>query len=44
MAIVAIHQLPKTLDPLWLRILGKGRVQKQAIDDLQLLSTEDSQL
>jgi hypothetical protein len=43
MAIVAIHQLPQTIDTLWLRILGKGRVQKQAIDDLQLLSTEEPQ-
>ncbi len=33
-AIVAIHQLPRTEETLWLRILGKGRVQKQAIDEL----------
>ncbi len=36
-AIVAIHQLPRTEETLWLRILGKGRVQQQAIDELQAL-------
>lgn len=30
--IVVIHQLPKTRETLWLRILGKGRVQNAAID------------
>ncbi|MEO1764945.1 MAG: DUF4351 domain-containing protein, partial [Cyanobacteria bacterium J06629_18] len=37
-AIVAIHQLPKTIETLWLRLLGKGRVQEQAIEELQQLS------
>ncbi len=36
-AIVAIHQLPPTEETLWLRILGKGRVQQQAIDELEAL-------
>ncbi|MEM6753233.1 MAG: hypothetical protein AAF630_09715 [Cyanobacteria bacterium P01_C01_bin.38] len=36
-AIVAIHQLPKTRETLWLRILGKGRVQNTAIDELEAL-------
>ncbi|GAA6615648.1 DUF4351 domain-containing protein [Scytonema sp. NUACC26] len=36
-AIVAIHQLPKTPDTLWLRILGRGKVQSQAIDELESL-------
>jgi hypothetical protein len=36
-AIVAIHQLPRTQETLWLRILGKGRVQQQAIDELEAL-------
>ncbi len=36
-AIVAIHQLPSTSDTLWLRILGKGTVQKQAIEELTAL-------
>lgn len=36
-AIVAIHQLPKTIETLWLRLLGRGRVQEQAIEELQQL-------
>lgn len=37
-AIVAIHQLPKTSETLWLRLLGRGRVQEQAMLELQQLS------
>jgi hypothetical protein len=33
-AIIAIHQLPKTIDTLWLRLLGKGHVQSEAIAEL----------
>ncbi|MBE9207548.1 hypothetical protein IQ244_13645 [Nostoc sp. LEGE 06077] len=40
-AIVAIHQLPRIEETLWLRILGKGRVQQQAIDELEALSPEN---
>ncbi|MEH2331337.1 DUF4351 domain-containing protein [Nostoc sp.] len=36
-AIVAIHQLPQTPETLWLRILGRGNVQSQAIIELQTL-------
>ncbi|MEH2234930.1 hypothetical protein [Nostoc sp.] len=36
-AIVVIHQLARTEETLWLRILGKGRVQQQAIDELEAL-------
>jgi predicted transposase/invertase (TIGR01784 family) len=36
-AIIAIHQLPVTLDTLWLRLLGRGAVQKRAIDELLAL-------
>jgi hypothetical protein len=36
-AIVAIHQLPPTLETLWLRLLGRGNVQSQAIIELQAL-------
>ncbi len=36
-AIVAIHQLPRTPETLWLRILGRGRVQQQAIRELETL-------
>ncbi|MBD2594449.1 DUF4351 domain-containing protein [Nostoc spongiaeforme FACHB-130] len=38
-AIVAIHQLPSTPETLWLRILGRGKVQQQAIDELVTLPT-----
>jgi len=36
-AIVAIHQLPTIPETLWLRIIGRGNVQKQAIDELEAL-------
>ena len=36
-AIVAIHQLPQTPETLWLRLLGRGSVQLQAIIELQAL-------
>jgi predicted transposase/invertase (TIGR01784 family) len=34
---VAIHQLPQTPETLWLRLLGRGSVQSQAIIELQAL-------
>lgn len=40
-AIVAIHQLPRTEETLWLRILGKGRVQQQATEELQALPQDN---
>jgi hypothetical protein len=39
-AIIVIHQLPRTPETLWLRILGKGNVQKQAIDELAALPVD----
>ncbi|MCC5619652.1 DUF4351 domain-containing protein [Nostoc sp. CHAB 5836] len=36
-AIVAIHQLPQIPETLWLRILGRGSVQSQAIMELSAL-------
>jgi hypothetical protein len=39
-AIVVIHQLPRTPETLWVRILGKGSVQKQAIDELEALPVD----
>ena len=39
--IVAIHQLPNTQATLWLRVLGKGRVQREAISELRDLSDEN---
>jgi Domain of unknown function (DUF4351) len=35
--IVVIHQLPATLDTLWLRVLGKHKVQQRAIEEINLL-------
>ncbi len=40
-AIVVIHQLPKTSETLWLRLLGRGTVQKQAIDELEALPQDN---
>jgi hypothetical protein len=40
-AIVVIHRLPRSLDTLWLRVLGRGRVQQQAIDDLAQLPPDN---
>ena len=40
-AIVAIDKLPATLDTLWLRILGRDKVQQQAIAELLALPRSD---
>ena len=40
-AIVVIHQLPRTSETLWLRLLGRGRVQQQAILELEALPKTD---
>lgn len=40
--IVVLHQLPTTLDTLWLRLMGRGAVQAQAIAELMALSTSDA--
>ncbi|MEH2440695.1 hypothetical protein [Nostoc sp.] len=40
-AIVVIHQLPRTTETLWLRILGKGKVQQQAINELEALPEDE---
>lgn len=40
-AIVAIHQLPKTSETLWLRLLGRDRIQQQAIEEVLALSVDD---
>ena len=39
--IVVIHQLPRNLDILWLRVLGRGKVQAQAIDELEQLTPDN---
>jgi hypothetical protein len=38
---VVIHQLPKTADTLWLRVLGRGRVQKDAIAEMLALPLQN---
>jgi hypothetical protein len=35
--LVAIHQLPKVAETMWLRVLGKGKVQQEAIAELTAL-------
>jgi hypothetical protein len=35
--LVAIHQLPVNRNTLWLRILGRGKVQEKAIKEVQTL-------
>ncbi len=41
MGAIVIHQLPKTPENLWPRLLGKGRVQAQAIQELETLPEEN---
>jgi predicted transposase/invertase (TIGR01784 family) len=36
-AVVVVHQLPVTHVTLWLRLLGRGKVQKQAVAELMAL-------
>ena len=36
-AIIVIHQLPVTRETLWLRLLGRGRVQAKAIAEFAAL-------
>jgi hypothetical protein len=40
-AIIAINQLPNTEDTLLLRLLGKGKTQKQAINQVIAFDTSD---
>lgn len=39
--IVAIHKLPRTQETLWLRVLGRGKFQQQAIAELQALPEDN---
>jgi hypothetical protein len=39
--LIAAHQLAPTKDTLWLRILGKGKIQKRAIDEVLALPIDD---
>ncbi|WP_373544603.1 DUF4351 domain-containing protein [Chamaesiphon sp.] len=38
--IIVIHQLPQTPATLWVRLLGKGRVQARAIQEVAALPVE----
>ncbi|MBD2255139.1 hypothetical protein [Nostoc parmelioides] len=40
-AIVAINQLPVTPETLWFRLLGRGKVQRLAVEELVALPAED---
>ncbi len=40
-ALVAVHQLKPTRDTLWLRVLGRGKIQKKAIDEVLALPKDD---
>ncbi len=41
-AIVVIHQLAVERETLWLRMLGKGKVQEKAIDEIKALPKNHS--
>ncbi len=41
MGLVVIHQLPPIPETLWLRVLGRGRVQEKAIAELAALPVDD---
>lgn len=36
---VSVNKLPKTLETMWLRLFGRGKVQGQAIDEVLALSS-----
>lgn len=40
--VISIDKLPRTPETLWLRILGKGLIQQQAIAEVIALPAEDS--
>ncbi|MCC3408291.1 MAG: flagellar assembly protein H [Microcoleus sp. PH2017_10_PVI_O_A] len=39
--LIAIHQLPRGPQTMWLRMLGRGRVQEQAIAELSALPVDN---
>ena len=39
--VIVVHQLPKTSETLWLRLLGKGKVQQEAVREVIALPEED---
>ena len=36
--LIVIHQLPTTPETLFLRVLGRGKIQRQAVEELEALS------
>lgn len=40
-AIIATNQLPKTEETLWLRVLGRGKTQQQAVEELLALPDDN---
>ncbi|PNW30724.1 UNVERIFIED_CONTAM: hypothetical protein BEN50_02935 [Euhalothece sp. KZN 001] len=40
--VIVVHQLPKTPETLWLRLLGKGSVQQQAVAEVIALPEGDT--
>jgi hypothetical protein len=42
-AIVVLNQLPSTPETLWLRLLGKGTTQRQAVEEVLALPKDDPQ-
>jgi len=40
--VIAVHQLPDNPETLWLRILGRGKVQEKAIKELKSLPLEST--
>lgn len=39
--MIVVHQLPTNSETLWLRLLGKGQVQQQAVEEVIALPEED---
>jgi flagellar biosynthesis/type III secretory pathway protein FliH len=39
--IIVIHQLPSTPETLFLRVLGRGKVQRQAVEELEALANNN---
>jgi hypothetical protein len=38
--VIVVHQLPKTPETVWFRVLGRGKIQQEAIDEIAALPTD----
>jgi hypothetical protein len=38
--VIVVHQLPKTPDTVWFRVLGRGKIQQEAIDEIAALPAD----